>query len=116
MLLKPSSHLSSLDSHHRVIASCVTGCTLKEFGTDRSFFQLFGVSVEFVANDVLEELPAANCVLEEAAVKNAVEFLKHDPGLTGIFFARIRGFGRVARMLNGKAHGWLFAPGTAGGR
>ena len=59
VLLQSPPHFAGLYANNGIVACRVSGSPLEEFGPNGSLFQLLGMTLQLVANDVLQELTAA---------------------------------------------------------
>ncbi len=76
VLFQPPANLASLHSNHGIISSRVAGFALKDLGSDSSLLKKFVAPVQFVFNDIGEELLAAHAVPKGPAVKDIVQLTK----------------------------------------
>jgi hypothetical protein len=60
VLLQASAYLSGVDSNYRVISRSIVRVSLKHFDSNGPFLQILEVSSKAVANDIGEELLAAD--------------------------------------------------------
>jgi hypothetical protein len=73
-LFQASANLARLDTNDAVVTGLISSRSIEYLRPNRPFLDRVGAPFEFVSNDVFEELPASNRVLEKATRQDPIQF------------------------------------------